>query len=197
MNDEIRIPSLSPGNAVPMVQLRDLNREPLRRVASFDASAVETESRLLEFSFSSEAPVARWFGDEVLSHAAESVDLTRLNDGAPLLWNHNPDQVLGVVERGWIDEEKKRGMVSVRFSRSAFAEEKLADIRDGILRNVSVGYSISDADQSRDGSIVATSWQPHEVSVVSVPADTSVGIGRQLETTPAAPAADAKETAKK
>jgi HK97 family phage major capsid protein/HK97 family phage prohead protease len=173
-----------------MVQLRDLNREPLRRVASFDASAVEAESRSLEFSFSSEAPVARWFGDEVLSHAAESVDLARLNDGAPLLWNHNPDQVLGVVERGWIDEEKKRGMVSVRFSRSAFAEEKLADIRDGILRNVSVGYSINDADQARDGSIVATSWQPHEVSVVSVPADASVGIGRQLETTQAASAAD-------
>ena len=189
MSDEIRLPSLSADTA-PMVQLRDLNREPLRRVASFDASAVEAESRSLEFSFSSEAPVARWFGDEVLSHAAESVDLVRLNDGAPLLWNHNPDQVLGVVERGWIDEEKKRGMVSVRFSRSAFAEEKLADIRDGILRNVSVGYSINDADQARDGSIVATSWQPHEVSVVSVPADASVGIGRQLETTQAASAAD-------
>jgi len=189
MSDETRLPSLSADTA-PMVQLRDLNREPLRRVASFDASAVEAESRSLEFSFSSEAPVARWFGDEVLSHAAESVDLARLNDGAPLLWNHNPDQVLGVVERGWIDEEKKRGMVSVRFSRSAFAEEKLADIRDGILRNVSVGYSINDADQARDGSIVATSWQPHEVSVVSVPADASVGIGRQLETTQAASAAD-------
>lgn len=189
MSDEIRLPSLS-ADTTPMVQLRDLNREPLRRVASFDASAVEAESRSLEFSFSSEAPVARWFGDEVLSHAAESVDLARLNDGAPLLWNHNPDQVLGVVERGWIDEEKKRGMVSVRFSRSAFAEEKLADIRDGILRNVSVGYSINDADQARDGSIVATSWQPHEVSVVSVPADASVGIGRQLETTQAASAAD-------
>ncbi len=189
MSDETRVPSLS-ADTTPMVQLRDLNREPLRRVASFDASAVEAESRSLEFSFSSEAPVARWFGDEVLSHAAESVDLARLNDGAPLLWNHNPDQVLGVVERGWIDEEKKRGMVSVRFSRSAFAEEKLADIRDGILRNVSVGYSINDADQARDGSIVATSWQPHEVSVVSVPADASVGIGRQLETTQAASAAD-------
>ena len=189
MSDETRLPSLS-ADTTPMVQLRDLNREPLRRVASFDASAVEAESRSLEFSFSSEAPVARWFGDEVLSHAAESVDLARLNDGAPLLWNHNPDQVLGVVERGWIDEEKKRGMVSVRFSRSAFAEEKLADIRDGILRNVSVGYSINDADQARDGSIVATSWQPHEVSVVSVPADASVGIGRQLETTQAASAAD-------
>ena len=181
--------SLMPDTASP-VQHRDLNREPLRRVASFDASAIGDESRSLEFSFSSEAPVARWFGDEVLSHNSESVDLTRLNDGAPLLWNHNPDQVLGVVERGWIDGEKKRGMVAVRFSRSAFAEEKLADIRDGILRNVSVGYSINDADQTRDGSIVATSWQPHEVSVVSVPADVSVGIGRQLETTTAAPAAD-------
>jgi HK97 family phage major capsid protein/HK97 family phage prohead protease len=187
--EQIALHSLMPDTASP-VQHRDLNREPLRRVASFDASAIGEESRSLEFSFSSEAPVARWFGDEVLSHESESVDLTRLNDGAPLLWNHNPDQVLGVVERGWIDGEKKRGMVAVRFSRSAFAEEKLADIRDGILRNVSVGYSINDADQTRDGSIVATSWQPHEVSVVSVPADVSVGIGRQLETTTAAPAAD-------
>jgi HK97 family phage major capsid protein len=187
--DRAAVHSLMPDTASP-VQHRDLNREPLRRVASFDASAIGEESRSLEFSFSSEAPVARWFGDEVLSHDSESVDLTRLNDGAPLLWNHNPDQVLGVVERGWIDGEKRRGMVAVRFSRSAFAEEKLADIRDGILRNVSVGYSINDADQTRDGSIVATSWQPHEVSVVSVPADVSVGIGRQLETTIAAPAAD-------
>jgi HK97 family phage major capsid protein len=187
--DRAVVHSLMPDTALP-VQHRDLNREPLRRVASFDASAIGEESRSLEFSFSSEAPVARWFGDEVLSHDSESVDLTRLNDGAPLLWNHNPDQVLGVVERGWIDGEKRRGMVAVRFSRSAFAEEKLADIRDGILRNVSVGYSINDADQTRDGSIVATSWQPHEVSVVSVPADVSVGIGRQLETTIAAPAAD-------
>ena len=181
--------SLRPDTASP-VQHRDLNREPLRRVASFDASAVGEESRSLEFSFSSEAPVARWFGDEVLSHDSESVDLTRLNDGAPLLWNHNPDQVLGVVERGWIDGEKKRGMVAVRFSRSAFAEEKLADIRDGILRNVSVGYSINDADQTRDGSIVATSWQPHEVSIVAIAADPGVGIGRQLGATTAAPAAD-------
>lgn len=187
--DRAVVHSLMPDTASP-VQHRDLNREPLRRVASFDASAIGEESRLLEFSFSSEAPVARWFGDEVLSHDSESVDLTRLNDGAPLLWNHNPDQVLGVVERGWIDGEKRRGMVAVRFSRSAFAEEKLADIRDGILRNVSVGYSINDADQTRDGSIVATSWQPHEVSVVAIAADPNVGIGRQLDTTTAAPAAD-------
>ena len=191
------LPNLSIENAAPM-ELRELNREPLRRVATFDyAAAVRTDapedepSRSMEFSFSSEAPVERWFGSEVLSHAAKSVDLSRLNDGAPVLWNHNPDQVIGVVERGWIDGEKKRGMVSVRFSRSPFAEEKLAEIKDGILRNVSVGYSIVDAEQAKDGSVVATRWLPMEVSVVSVPADAGVGIGRSLDaSTPAASAAD-------
>ena len=191
------LPSLSTENAAPM-ELRELNREPLRRVATFDyAAAVRADvpedepSRSMEFSFSSEAPVERWFGSEVLSHAAKSVDLSRLNDGAPVLWNHNPDQVIGVVERGWIDGEKKRGMVSVRFSRSPFAEEKLAEIKDGILRNVSVGYSIVDAEQAKDGSVVATRWLPMEVSVVSVPADAGVGIGRSLDaSTPAASAAD-------
>lgn len=180
-----------------LMEVRELNKEPLRRVASFDygtaaRAAVEPDgepSRALEVSFSSEAPVARWFGDEVLSHDAGAIDLSRLNDGAPLLWNHNPDQVLGVVERGWIDG-KRRGMASVRFSRSAFAEEKLADVRDGILRNVSVGYSIGDYQRQDDGSVLATSWRPMEVSIVSVPADQSIGVGRSLKPVDsAAPAA--------
>lgn len=179
---------------------RQLNRDPLRRVASFEYEAAvrasgdrgqETESRALAFSFSSEAPVARWFGDEVLSHDAAAVGLTRLNDGAPLLWNHNPDQVLGVVERGWIDD-KRRGAAVVRFSRSPFAEEKLAEIRDGILRNVSVGYSIAEYEPRSDGTVVATSWQPLELSIVSVPADQSIGVGRSLQ--PADPAAPAATT---
>jgi HK97 family phage major capsid protein/HK97 family phage prohead protease len=175
------------------MNLSELNSRPLQRLATFDYARAkgEADDRTLEFPFSSEAPVDRWFGPEVLSHADGAMDMSRLNDGAPLLWNHNPDQVLGVVERAWINDG--RGMVSVRFSRSAFAEEKLADIRDGILRNVSVGYAITDAQPTRtngqDG-ILATSWQPHEVSIVSVPADASVGIGRSLEDdAAAAPAA--------
>ena len=181
----------------PMLELRELNSQPLRRVATFDyATAARGKhedgdySRTLEFSFSSETPVDRWFGPEVLSHAEGAMDMSRLNDGAPLLWNHDPDRVLGVIERAWLDDG--RGMVAVRFSRSAFAEEKLADVRDGILRNVSVGYSIIDAmplRQNGQDGILATSWQPHEVSVVSVPADSSVGIGRQLD--PGATAAPA------
>ena len=172
-----------------LVDLRELNKKPLQRLASFDPAAVGDESRAIEFPFSSEQPVERWFGSEVLSHANGAMDMSRLNDGAPLLWNHDPDRVLGVVERAWLSDG--RGYVSVRFSRSPFADEKLADIRDGILRNVSVGYSILDAEQLRgqDG-ILATSWQPHEVSVVSVPADASVGIGRSLDDdVAAAPAA--------
>jgi len=183
------------------VDLRDLNSQALRRLAPLDYQAAlvraadadqsEEETRTFEFSFSSEAPVDRWFGREVLSHADGAIDLSRLNDGAPLLWNHNPDQVLGVVERGWIDGEKQRGMVRVRFSRSAFAAEKLADVRDGILRNVSVGYEILDAAPMREAGqdgFIATRWQPLEVSIVSIPADPGVGLGRAIQPTAASAA---------
>ncbi|NDD68133.1 MAG: phage major capsid protein [Synechococcaceae bacterium WB9_4xC_028] len=181
--------SMDQNDGRSLMDLRNLNSRPLRRSVAVDyVSAVRAEdttteeSRTLEFSFSSEQPVDRWFGPEVLSHSDGAMDMSRLNDGAPLLWNHDPDRVLGVIERAWLDNG--RGMVAVRFSRSQMAEEKLADIRDGILRNVSVGYSIIDAEPIRqDGidGILATSWQPHEVSVVSVPADSSVGIGRMLD----------------
>lgn len=176
-------------------QLRDIQSTELRRSATFDyaesiRAAEGEDSRSLEFSFSSEQPVSRWFGDEVLSHVDGAVDLGRMNDGAPLLWNHDPDRQIGVVERAWVDGEKKRGMVRVRFSRSAFAEEKLQDVRDGILRNVSVGYRINDAEPIRDGEgLVATSWTPYEVTMTPVPADASVGVGRSLQQEAAAQAA--------
>lgn len=138
-----------------------------------------TESRTFEFPFSSEYPVARYFGNEVLSHETSAADLSRLNDGAPLLFNHNPDKVVGVVERAWINDKDKRGYAKVRFSRNAFAKEVLADVQDGILRGISFGYAI-DKMEERSGDYVATSWSPHEISVVSIPADPTIGIGRSL-----------------
>ena len=154
-------------------------------LTSFD----EVEERTFEFPFSSEYPVARYFGNEILSHESKAADLSRLNDGAPLLFNHNPDRVIGVVERAYIDGNKRRGYARVRFSRNSFAQEILSDVKDGVLRNVSFGYSIDKMEERGSGDFVATAWSPYEISVVSVPADPGVGIGRSLEDDNAASAA--------
>ena len=149
----------------------------------------EVEERTYEFPFSSEFPVARYFGNEILSHEGESADLSRLNDGAPLLFNHNPERVIGVVERAYIDGNKRRGYARVRFSRNAFAQEILGDVKDGVLRNVSFGYSIDKMEERGSGDYVATAWSPYEISVVSIPADNTVGIGRSLVPAPDAASA--------
>ena len=149
----------------------------------------EVEERTYDFPFSSEFPVARYFGNEILSHETEAADLSRLNDGAPLLFNHNPERVIGVVERAYIDGNKRRGYARVRFSRNAFAQEILGDVKDGVLRNVSFGYSIDKMEERGSGDYVATAWSPYEISVVSIPADNTVGIGRSLVPTPDAASA--------
>ena len=156
---------------------RDLEGGKYTRTEATEFRSVK--ARTFEFPFSSEYPVARYFGNEVLSHEGSAADLTRLNDGAPLLFNHNPDKVVGVVERAWIDESKRRGYAKVRFSRNKFAQEVLDDVKDGILRGISFGYAIEKMEE-RDGDFVATRWSPHEVSVVSIPADPTIGIGRSL-----------------
>jgi len=176
------------------VNVRDLEGAKFKRVEATKFNMLD--ERTIEFPFSSEYPVARYFGNEVLSHEMEAANLERLNDGAPLLFNHDPDRIIGVVERAWINGEKKRGYVNVRFSRNKQAQEVLADVRDGILRGVSFGYSI-DKMEERENDFVATRWSPFEVSVVSIPADPTVGVGRSLddsETEQAAPAASPANT---
>ena len=137
------------------------------------------DERTFEFPFSSEYPVTRYFGTEVLSHDTKAPNFMRLNDGAPFLFNHNPDKVLGVVERAYLDEDKKRAYAKIRFSRSDFAKQYLDDVKDGILRGISFGYSIDEVEQREEG-VLATSWTPHELSLVSIPADPTIGIGRSL-----------------
>ncbi len=152
----------------------------LTRAAAADAMSVDADARTIEFPFSSELPVERWFGDEVLSHKSGAADLKRLNDGAPLLFNHNMDEIIGVVERAWIGEDK-RGHAKVRFAKTERAAEVLSMVQDGILRNVSFGYRIGEmAEVKKDGKSIftATRWEPFEVSMVTVPADHTVGVGR-------------------
>ena len=196
MSDEIRIPSLSPGNAVPMEQ-RDHNGEPLYRnavVASW--CRAEDDPEVVEFSFSSEEPVERYFGMEVLSHKPGAMNMARLNSGAaPWLWNHNPDVVLGGVEKAWQGGDG-RGMVRTRWSPNTKSEgsdewKVRQNWEAGIIRNVSFMYSIDEPLdlKSREGVALVTAFTPMEVSTVSIPADATVGQGRAIGDT-AAPAAD-------
>lgn len=156
---------------------------PLTR--SFDvvrAAASETDDNTIEVEFSSEEPVSRWFGVEILDHSPKAVRMGRLNNGAPFLLDHrsySSDAQVGVVETASIDS--KRGKATVRFSKAARAQEILTDIRDGIRRKISVGYSIHQFEVARgkDGAADtyrATDWEPFEVSLVPVPADDTVGV---------------------
>ena len=155
--------------------------EPKLRHRFLEIESPKATDNTIEFAFSSETPVQRMYGNEVLSHDENHVDLTRLNAGAPLLFNHQPDVVLGVVERAWI--ENQRGRAVIKWGNSAKAQEIREDVEGGILRGVSVGYQVNEMSEDDNGDMRATSWVPHELSIASIPADyQSVGIGRSKTT---------------
>ena len=151
--------------------------------------AISAESRTIELAFSSNAEIERWpCMIEVLDHSADACDLSRLNDRANLLFNHNQDEVLGVVETARIDADGM-GRALVRFGKSECAEEAWRDVQDGILTKVSVGYRIREVKLTEEREALdvytVTRWEPYEISIVTIPADTSVGVGRSLINPPA------------
>lgn len=153
-----------------------------QRQLTIETRAIDAEARTFELALSSEYPVERYFGMEVLDHSPESVDLSRLQNGAAVLVNHNFDDHVGVVESVRIDADR-RVRVQVRLGKSARATDIFNDVQDEILRHVSVGYQIHKAvlDEERDDgpdTYRITRWTPYEVSLVTVPADPTVGIGR-------------------
>ena len=158
------------------------------RVFQVQRAAVNEEARTVELSFSSEEPYDRWWGRELLAHEKKSVRLGRLKCGGPLLCDHDARDHVGVIESVRIDDDLV-GRAVVRFGKSARAEEVWQDVKDGIRQNVSVGYVIHKAQLVETGdetteTFRVTDWEPYEVSLVSVPADATVGVGRAQETTP-------------
>lgn len=154
------------------------------------ARAEGGDSRKLTLSFSSEAPYRRYFGLEILDHGEGAVDLGRLNGSGVLLFNHHVDQVLGKVLRAWVENGK--GYAEVEFDTDAEAEKIFAKVRSGTLKTTSVRYQVDSWEEvkagasSADGRFagpcsIARKWTPLEVSIVSVPADASVGVGRSKE----------------
>lgn len=170
-------------------------------------AAIDEAKRTVELAFSSEEPYDRWWGREILDHSKKSIRLGRLKSGGPLLCDHDSRDHVGVIESVRIDDDLV-GRAVVRFGKSARAEEVWQDVKDGIRQNVSVGYVIHKAQlvetgDETDETYRVTDWEPLEVSLVSVPADATVGVGRAMEdnpvvqlaapTPPIAPPAQTKE----
>ncbi len=153
----------------------------LHRNFSLPKEAISVEERTVALSFSSEQPVERWFGNEILDHSPESVNLGRLHSGGAVLVDHDITDHIGVVESAVINNDRK-GRAKVRFGNSARANEIWQDVVDGIRHNISVGYRIDkmklEGEQDGIETYRATSWTPFEISFVAIPADTSAGVGR-------------------
>jgi HK97 family phage major capsid protein len=167
------------------------------RTVKLDAREVSQENRTVELAFSSSTPIVRWWGIEILSHDDGAIVLDRLQSGGALLLNHDSESQIGVVER--CNNDKKVGRATVRFSRSELGEEIFQDVKDGIRRNCSTGYIIHQvremtpeemdddlktmALEEKLPCMLVERWEPYEISIVAVPADISVGVGRDLQST--------------
>jgi HK97 family phage major capsid protein len=161
----------------------------LRRDYAIDVRTIDEEKRTVELSFSSEEPYPRWFGIEILGHDKGEVDLSWIGSGrAPLLVGHWTDDLVGVIESAKVGADRK-GRAVVRFGKSDRAEEIFRDVMDGIRQNVSVGYHVQkmrleDDDEDKGRTYRAIKWKPLEASIVSIPADETVGVGRSARIDP-------------
>ena len=154
----------------------------------FDTKVVDEEKRTVRIAVSSEEPVERSFGSEILDHSERSIDLSFARSGTmPLLLDHDPRQQIGVVEDVNLDGSARRLRATVRFGRNGLAKEVFDDVVDGIRSNISVGYHVNSMVEEGANSYRVDNWLPMEVSVVSIPADRTVGVGRAAEKPPAEP----------
>lgn len=162
----------------------------LERSFQLEFRTVENEERTVELSFSSEEPIVRWGDYEILDHSDGCVDMSRMKDMGCVLFNHHPDIVIGKIEKAWI--ENNRCKAKVRFDEDEESDKFYKKVTSGTLRGVSVGYQVTNWEVVKDGKksldgrfkgpcYVAKRWMPYEISIVSIPADPSVGVGRSME----------------
>jgi HK97 family phage major capsid protein len=169
---------------IPANLQRHLATGKVERALLVERAAVDVAARTATLAFASETPYERYWGIEILDCTATAMRQGRLRSGANLLCDHSARDVVGVVESVEIGADRVARAV-VRFGKSARAEEVFQDVVDGIRRNVSVGYMIHKAHlvETKEGveTYRVTDWEPFEVSLVSVPADASVGVGRSAD----------------
>lgn len=150
----------------------------------------EGNERKFILSFSSEEPYDRGWCTEILDHSTGAIDLGRLEEIGVMLFNHHRDDVLGKINRVWVEGSK--AYAEVEFDTDEQSETIYQKVKSGTLKGVSVGYRVlvwecvEPKQYSTDGRFegpcdIARKWEPYEVSIVSVPADPTVGVGRDLE----------------
>lgn len=164
----------------------ELTSGPWRRFLTVEEPLVVNESdRTVKISISSDTPLDRGYFVEQLVHQRSAVNLDRAKSGCQALFNHNPDEYVGVVEDAWLDPDMGRCYAIVKFDTHPKAEQVYQSIQSGILRNVSIGYQVREWEQETSSTpappvVRVTDWELLEVSFVTVPADPSVGVGRSL-----------------
>ena len=171
-------------------------KEGERYERTFDISARKADeaTRSIELAFSSEFEVERWFGTEILDHSKDAIRLDRLRDGGPVLVEHYRGDHVGAVIEASVDDDRK-ARATIRFGRGSRASEIFQDVVDGIRSKISVGYRVHKWEIDEDEETWrAIDWEPYEISIVSVPADPTVGVGRSADPSPDA---ERKETMSK
>lgn len=144
------------------------------------AGKVDRESRTLRFPFSSEEPVDMWYGTEILSHARGSMRQGTRQASMPLLFNHNRDDLLGIVESIELGPDK-RGYCTVRFGKDERGDWAMNQAIDGVLVNASFMYRVFKWEEDvEEETFTATDWEPYEISLVTIPADATIGVGRAV-----------------
>ena len=153
----------------------------LARFMPQTAEVRESGEIVVDITWSTGAQVRRydWWEDEEFIEELDmsGADLSRLNAGAPFLRDHRAmvDSVIGVIDRAWIEDGE--GRATVRFSQREDAASYAQDVKNGVLRNVSVGYMIREFERieaTGDNKLPiyrATDWLPMEVSLVAIGAD--------------------------
>ncbi|MFQ9001356.1 MAG: phage major capsid protein [Raoultella planticola] len=159
----------------------ELNLKNLKREQTVPVTAINVDNRTIEVAFATETPVSRELEGElyyeILLCDENSVDRTRINNKGAVLFNHDRDKLLGVVESTSIDADRVC-RATLRISNVGLGNTMWSMIQEGILSHVSVGYNIYDYRIEAGNNIFVTRWEPSEISLVTVPADLHAGIGR-------------------
>ena len=141
---------------------------------------IDIEKRTVEICFATEAPYERDGLIEIIKVTPEALDLKRLNDGHPILFNHDPDKHLGIILKAWIDSDRVARAL-VRFAKNSLAEEKFQDVINGDLNKISYGFRKKKINFINSNTYISEETEAFEISFVTIPADSNCSVGRSLD----------------